>query len=95
VSIQIGEQLEPAAAPGTCPGNGLGPFVRYGGGAGSADRADSAGGVPALGCCEEFFVEHTQPHMRVARRGRRRLFPADELRREAAEYAVCTGRSER
>jgi hypothetical protein len=34
-----------AAGPGTCPGIGLGPFVRYGGGAGSADRADAAGGI--------------------------------------------------
>jgi hypothetical protein len=67
-----------AAGPGTCSGIGLGPFVRNGGGAGSADRADSSGGVPSLGCCEEFFVEHVRPHMPVARRGRRRLFPADE-----------------
>jgi len=51
--------------------------------------------VPSLGCCEEFFVEQVRPHMPVARRGRRRLFPADELRREVAEHAVCTGRSER
>jgi hypothetical protein len=33
----------------------------------------------SLGCCEEFFVEHVRPRMRVARRGRRRLFPADEV----------------
>lgn len=71
------------------------PFVRYGGGAGWADRADSAGGVPSLGCCEDFFVEHVWPHMWVARPGRRRLFPAGALRREVAVYALCTGRSER
>jgi hypothetical protein len=35
----------------------------------------------ALGCSEEFFVEHVRPHMRVVRRGRKRLFPVDELRR--------------
>lgn len=35
----------------------------------------------ALGCSEEFFVEHVRPHLRVVRRGRKRLFPVDELRR--------------
>lgn len=35
----------------------------------------------ALGCSEEFFVEHIRPNLRVLRRGRKRLFPVDELRR--------------
>ena len=35
----------------------------------------------SLGCSEEFFVEHVRPHLRVVRRGRKRLFPVDELRR--------------
>ena len=35
----------------------------------------------ALGCSEEFFVEHVRPNLRVVRRGRKRLFPVDELRR--------------
>ena len=35
----------------------------------------------SLGCSEEFFVEHVRPLMRVVRRGRKRLFPVDELRR--------------
>ncbi len=45
----------------------------------------------AIGCSEEFFVEHIRPHIRVIRRGRKRLFPVDELRRivdEMAERAV-------
>ncbi len=35
----------------------------------------------ALGCSEEFFVEHVRTHLRVVRRVRKRLFPVDELRR--------------
>jgi hypothetical protein len=49
----------------------------------------------SLGCGEEFSVEHVRPRMRVVRRGCKRRFPADELRREAAEYILCTGLSER
>ncbi len=49
----------------------------------------------SLGCSEEFSMEHVRPRMQVVRRGRRRRFPADELRREGAEYTLCTGRSER
>lgn len=41
----------------------------------------------SLGCSEEFFVEHIRPHMRVIRRGRKRLFPVDELRRVVDELA--------
>lgn len=41
----------------------------------------------ALGCSEEFFVEHVRPHMRVVRRGRKRLFPVDELRRAVEAMA--------
>lgn len=45
----------------------------------------------ALGCSEEFFVEHLRPHLRVVRRGRKRLFPVEELGRavdEMAEYVI-------
>ncbi len=45
----------------------------------------------SLGCSEEFFVEHLRPHLRVVRRGRKRLFPVAELRRavdEMAEYVI-------
>lgn len=45
----------------------------------------------SLGCSEEFFVEHLRPHLRVVRRGRKRLFPVEELRRtvdEMAEYVI-------
>jgi hypothetical protein len=49
----------------------------------------------SLGCIEEFSVEHVRRRMRVVRRGCKRRLPADELRREAAEYTLCTGRSER
>lgn len=41
----------------------------------------------SLGCSEEFFVEHVRPHLRVVRRGRKRLFPVDELRRALDEMA--------
>ena len=41
----------------------------------------------SLGCSEEFFVEHIRPHLRVVRRGRKRLFPVDELRSVVAELA--------
>jgi hypothetical protein len=41
----------------------------------------------SLGCSEEFFVEHVRPHLRVVRRGRKRLFPVDELRRAVDELA--------
>lgn len=41
----------------------------------------------SLGCSEEFFVEHVRPNMRVIRRGRKRLFPVDELRRAVDEMA--------
>jgi hypothetical protein len=41
----------------------------------------------ALGCSEEFFVEHVRPYLRVVRRGRKRLFPVDELRRAIDEMA--------
>jgi hypothetical protein len=41
----------------------------------------------ALGCSEEFFVEHVRPNLRVVRRGRKRLFPVDELRRVVDEMA--------
>ncbi|MDQ6806159.1 MAG: helix-turn-helix domain-containing protein [Actinomycetota bacterium] len=41
----------------------------------------------ALGCSEEFFVEHVRPHLRVVRRGRKRLFPVAELRRAVDEMA--------
>ena len=49
----------------------------------------------SLGCSEAFSVEHVRPRMRVVRRGCKRPFPGDELWREAAEYSLCTGRSER
>ena len=45
----------------------------------------------SLGCSEEFFIEHLRPHLRVVRRGRKRLFPVEELRRavdEMAEYVI-------
>jgi hypothetical protein len=35
----------------------------------------------ALGCSEEFFVEHIRPELRVFRRGRKRLFLVSELHR--------------
>jgi len=41
----------------------------------------------SLGCSEEFFVEHVRPRMRVIRRGRKRLFPVDELRRVVDQLA--------
>ncbi len=41
----------------------------------------------ALGCSEEFFVEHVRPNLRVVRRGRKRLFPIDELRRAVDSMA--------
>ena len=41
----------------------------------------------SLGCSEEFFVEHVRPHLRVVRRGRKRLFPVSELRRAVDEMA--------
>ena len=41
----------------------------------------------ALSCSEEFFVEHIRPHMRVIRRGRKRLFPVSELERVVDELA--------
>jgi hypothetical protein len=44
----------------------------------------------ALGCSEEFFVEHVRPNLRVVRRGRKRLFPVDELRRAVDEMAEGT-----
>jgi hypothetical protein len=47
----------------------------------------------SLGCSGE--VEHVRPRLRVVRRGCKRRFPADEPRRDAAEYTLCTGRSER
>ena len=71
--MQIGEQLERRHGRVPARARVSDRSLRGGGGAGSADRADSAGGVPSLGCCEELFVEHVRPHMRVARRGRRRL----------------------
>jgi hypothetical protein len=49
----------------------------------------------SLGCSEESFVEHVGPHMGVVCRGCERLFPAAEVRREVAAYALLTGRSER
>jgi hypothetical protein len=49
----------------------------------------------SLGCSEEFSLEHVRPRLRVVRRGCSRRFPADELRREADEYTLCTGWSER
>ena len=49
----------------------------------------------SLGCSEEFSVEHVRWRMRVVRRACKGRFPADELRREATEYTLCTGRSER
>lgn len=44
----------------------------------------------SLGCSEEFFVEHIRPHMRVLRRGRKRLYPVDELRRAVDTMAEGT-----
>ena len=41
----------------------------------------------SLGCSEEFFVEHVRPNLRVVRRGRKRLFPVDELRRAVEAMA--------
>lgn len=41
----------------------------------------------SLGCSEEFFAEHVRPHLRAVRRGRKRLFPVDELRRTVDEMA--------
>ena len=45
----------------------------------------------SLGCSEAFSVEHVRPPMREARRGRSRLFPADELRREVARVRPVYG----
>jgi hypothetical protein len=45
----------------------------------------------ALGCSDEFFVEHVRPSLRVFRRGRKRLFLVSELHRaldEASERAL-------
>jgi hypothetical protein len=39
----------------------------------------------SLGCSEEFFVEHVRSHLRVVRRGGKRLLPVAELRRAADE----------
>jgi hypothetical protein len=95
VSIRIGEQLGRRQSRGRSP-------------APVSDRSSGSAAEPvprialtqkearaSLGCGEEFLVEHVQPRVRVVRRGCKRLFAADELRREAAEYALCTGRSER
>jgi excisionase family DNA binding protein len=41
----------------------------------------------SLGCSEDFFVEHIRPNLRVVRRGRKRLFPVDELRRAVDQMA--------
>jgi hypothetical protein len=49
----------------------------------------------SLGCSEEFSVEHVRWRMRVVRRGWKLRFPADELRREATDNTLCTGRSKR
>ena len=41
----------------------------------------------SLGRSEELFVEHVRPYLRVVRRGRKRLFPAAELRCAVDEMA--------
>ncbi len=35
----------------------------------------------ALGCSEEFFVEHVRPHLAIVRGGRKRLYGVRELER--------------
>ena len=94
MSIRIGEQLGRRQSRGRSP-------------APVSDRSSGSAAAPVprialtqqearatLGSGEEFLVEHLQPRVWVVRRGGKRLFPADELRREA-EYARCTSRSER
>lgn len=41
----------------------------------------------ALGCSEEFFVEHIRPHVRALRGGRKRLFLVRELERAVDELS--------
>jgi len=41
----------------------------------------------ALGCSDEFFVEHIRPQLRVLRRGRKRLFLISELERALDELS--------
>jgi hypothetical protein len=49
----------------------------------------------SLGRSEELAVLHLRPRMHAAHRGCKRGFPADDLRGEAAEHTLCTGRVER
>lgn len=94
VSIRIGEQLGWRQSPGRSPavvsdrstGSAAEPVPRI--------ALTQQEGRASLGCGEDFLAEHVKPRMRVVRRGYERLFPPDELTREAAEYALCTGRIE-
>jgi hypothetical protein len=67
VSIQIGEQLERRQGRVRALASVSDRSCEVAVEPGSADRADSTGGAPSLGCCAEFFVECVRPHFRVAR----------------------------
>ena len=87
VSTQIGEKLERrqprlravASVSDGSPGTTVEPVPRI--------ALTQQEACASLGCSEEFFVEHVRPYLRVVRRGRKRLFPVDELRRAVDEMA--------
>ena len=87
VSTQIGEQLgraerrvrPPAAASDGSSITTVEPVSRI--------ALTQQEACASLGCSEEFFLEHVRPHLRVVRRGRKRLFPVAELRRAVDEMA--------
>ena len=75
----------PGTVPGGCLGTRLGPFARHDVRAGSADRADSSGGVrPLLGLSEEFLVEHVHPRLMVVRSGGKRSIVLKRASRTAS-----------
>jgi hypothetical protein len=58
------------------------PIPRY-----ALDRSEAAA---SLGMSVDHFAEHVQPHVRVIRSGRKRLFPTKDLERWADENAAAT-----
>jgi hypothetical protein len=90
VSAQIAKQLgpvrtriRPVPVPEVSPNPQVEPVPRI--------ALTQQEACASLGCSEEFFIEHVRPHLRVVRRGRKRLFPVAELRRavdELAEYVI-------
>lgn len=41
----------------------------------------------SLGCGPDYFAEHVAPELRVIRRGRKKLYPLEELQKWALENA--------